>query len=82
MSNMSYCRFENTSHDLADCARALAEMDAHDKTDKLADLGAHERAGMERLIALCVSIAETHRDKIDDDELDRQLEALETEFEE
>ena len=24
MSNMSYCRFENTYHDLADCVNALA----------------------------------------------------------
>lgn len=23
MANMSYCRFENTLHDLADCANAL-----------------------------------------------------------
>lgn len=23
MSNMSYCRFENTSHDLADCIEAM-----------------------------------------------------------
>lgn len=28
MSNMSYCRFENTSRDLADCAQALEQMAA------------------------------------------------------
>lgn len=26
MSNMSYCRFENTARDLADCEEALSEM--------------------------------------------------------
>lgn len=26
MSNMSYCRFENTGRDLADCEEALSEM--------------------------------------------------------
>ena len=26
MSNMSYCRFENTSHDLSDCIAAIGRM--------------------------------------------------------
>lgn len=26
MANMSYCRFENTMHDLADCLSALEEV--------------------------------------------------------
>ena len=43
MSNMSYCRFENTSRDLCDCVDALhnGEIDAnssHSEIDALASI--------------------------------------------
>ena len=49
MSNMSYCRFENTLHDLQDC-----EENIHDT----ADLSEEERQARESLIEVCVNIAE------------------------
>ena len=33
MSNMSYCRFENTSRDLAECVNALDENDIESKSE-------------------------------------------------
>jgi hypothetical protein len=30
MANMSYCRFENTARDLADCVRALLQGETED----------------------------------------------------
>jgi hypothetical protein len=35
MANMSYCQFENTYHDLAQCIAALEEHDHGDEDDKL-----------------------------------------------
>jgi hypothetical protein len=48
MGNMSYCRFENTFHDLQDCAGALEESD---------ELSESETRFRKNLIELCVSIA-------------------------
>lgn len=48
MSNMSYCRFENTLRDLEDCAEAIAEQ------EKLSE---SERKAKNRLIELCIDIA-------------------------
>lgn len=49
MSNMSYCRFENTSRDLADCVSAMEE--AYDM-DEL-DLNQYEQGAFERMRELC-----------------------------
>ena len=43
MSNMSYCRFNNTSKDLGDCLDAI-ENGAHTE-----DLNSYERNGLEDL---------------------------------
>lgn len=48
MSNMSYCRFENTFHDLEDCAEHIH--DGH--------FTGSEKKYRERLIQLCKDIAE------------------------
>lgn len=48
MSNMSYCRFENTFHDLADCAEHIH--DGH--------FTGSEKEYRERLIQLCKDIVE------------------------
>ena len=51
MSNMSYCRFQNTLKDLRDCADALEEIG-----DNLAELSKEARAATE-LIAICQEIS-------------------------
>jgi hypothetical protein len=48
MSNMSYCRFENTARDLRDCAEHIC--------DKLT--GDHEPAARLSLIETCMQILE------------------------
>ncbi len=46
MSNMSYCRFENTYGDLRDCVEALEE-------NRLEDLSDRERKFAESIKDLC-----------------------------
>lgn len=46
MSNMSYCRFENTLSDLEDCLDHIED-----------DLGSEEFQAREELIKVCVKIA-------------------------
>ncbi len=53
MSNMSYCRFENTSVDLDDCYNALEEMYGEEDFEKLSD---YERFAAIRLINTCKDI--------------------------
>ena len=43
MSNMSYCRFENTSNDLEDCIEAI-------ENEEINDLGVFEVQGLKRLL--------------------------------
>jgi len=47
MSNMSYCRFQNTLPDLEDCADHMEDT----------DLSPEEEAAKARLIDVCISIA-------------------------
>ena len=47
---MSYCRFENTARDLADCLHAL-ENGAHTE-----DLSSYEKRGLEDLLSYCDEI--------------------------
>ena len=49
-SNMSYCRFENTYHDLQDC---YSNMDDDDLSDS-------EKGFRKRLIELCEDIAQDY----------------------
>jgi hypothetical protein len=56
MSNMSYCRFENTSSDVADCKFAIDE--AIDEGKTLAEFKAElssdqERHGFNRMVRHC-----------------------------
>lgn len=53
MSNMSYCRFENTLADLEDCYEAID--DTRFNTNNLSD---SERKAYEKLIELCATISE------------------------
>ena len=53
MSNLSYCRFQNTVPDLLDCADALEEIGGN-----LAELSKDEARAADRLIQLCCRVAE------------------------
>jgi len=57
MSNMSYCRFENTLGDLEDC------YDSMDETD---ELQGREKSSRKEIIELCCRIAEEYGKKEDD----------------
>lgn len=59
MSNMSYCRFENTLRDLRDCDQYLDDE----------DLSESEFKARIKLIKLCKSIAES----FDDEELSDEV---------
>jgi hypothetical protein len=48
MSNLSYCRFQNTVPDLSDCADALEEIGGD-----LTELSQDEAQAADRLIQLC-----------------------------
>ena len=52
MSNMSYCRFENTARDLGDCLDAI-ENGAHTK-----DLNSFEKYGLLDILSSCEAILE------------------------
>lgn len=41
MSNMSYCRFQNTAGDLADCVNAIEEIANNGGTDDYGDTLSH-----------------------------------------
>lgn len=57
MPNMSYCRFENTANDLADCLEHFEDT----------DLSIYERAGRERIFNMAQEIVSyyTEDDLID-----------------
>lgn len=55
MSNMSYCRFQNTSKDLSDCEQALESFLTDEPN---AELSPEELRAAASLIATCVRIAE------------------------
>ena len=45
MSNMNYCRFENTASDLSDCIEAINDNEYHKK-----ELTSYERNGLASLL--------------------------------
>lgn len=49
MSNMSYCRFENTCNDLQDCLYAMQEADSVEEMD----LNKYEMAAIQRMRDQC-----------------------------
>ena len=59
MSNMSYCRFQNTERDLDDCKRALENGDFPEKeSEHPQDNDSREFRAMVRLIRTCREIVE------------------------
>ena len=58
MPNMSYCRYENTSHDMQDVVDTLYDSDVDE------DLSDSERRGLETILELARDIIDME-DKID-----------------
>ena len=59
MSNMSYCRFENTARDLEDCLDAI-------QNGEINDLGSqYEVDALEQLLDLCRDVV-AYKDEIQD----------------
>ena len=58
MPNMSYCRYENTSHDMQDVVDTLFD------TDVDVDLSSSERRGLENILDLARDIIDME-DKIE-----------------
>lgn len=56
MSNMSYCRFENTSNDLQDCINAMDEA----ATVADLDLSSYEEAAFDRMAEQCQRFLALH----------------------
>ena len=54
MGNMSYCRFQNTHHDLDDC---------YENMDDTKDLSDDEATARRLLIRMCVNIAAEYGDE-------------------
>ena len=62
MSNMGYCRFENTSRDLADCKNALERM----INDKDRSLSEDELDSAKKLASDCLTIVKMLTEYADD----------------
>lgn len=56
---MSYCRFENTYHDLVDCEEKLMEYDSLDEILEDDDISDSEKRFIKRLINLCKNISDS-----------------------
>ena len=57
MSNMSYCRFENTARDLRDCLDAIENREIY-------DISSYEVDALTELLDLCKSVL-AHKDEIE-----------------
>ena len=64
MGNMSYCRFENTARDLADCVSAV-------NRGEIDELNEYEIQGLLNILSLCNDMLENEdyiHETIEDDE--------------
>lgn len=59
MSNMSYCRFENTARDLEDCLDAIQNGEINDLSSQ------YEVDALEKLLDLCKEVV-AWKDEIED----------------
>lgn len=59
MSNMSYCRFENTARDLQDCLDAIESGEINDLSSQ------YEVDALEQLLDLCKEVV-AYKDEIED----------------
>lgn len=60
MSNMSYCRFQNTCEDLNDCKTTMEGADEHYQSRK--DLSQDEYNAFKRLVEICAYIVRIYND--------------------
>lgn len=65
MSNMSYCRFENTSGDLQDCIDSL-ENPEYPKDDLLENLSDRERTAADEMREQCETYIRIYDEKIEE----------------
>jgi len=72
MSNMSYCRFQNTSNDLQDCIDAIEEMNNNNGRNGYDEpLSNDEQEAFRSMIEMCrtyLEFSEELLDTIDNDE--------------
>jgi len=67
MSNMSYCRFENTARDLQDCLDAIESGEINDLSSQ------YEVDALEQLLDLCKEVV-AYKDEIEDAVYNNNLE--------
>jgi hypothetical protein len=74
MSNMSYCRFENTAGDFRDCLEALRVMSENqgnegdqyeENNEQFSDLNDYEKSGLKSLLANCEEFKELAEDLLE-----------------
>lgn len=70
MSNMSYCRYENTLQDLRDC---FGDMQERAETDELEPLSQSEEDAKASLINLCQKIVDLASEEEELDEPSREV---------
>ncbi len=78
MSNMSYCRFENTAGDLDDCLSQLKNLlgEGDDRPEEIPAHHHQERAARVRLVELCLEVAELFEGAADDVDPARKIKAI------
>ena len=58
MSNMSYCRFENTTTDMRDCIEEL-ENEGYELELMQSDMSSHEAIALKQFIKMCRDVSES-----------------------
>lgn len=64
MSNMSYCRFENTSQDMQDCFDALEEAGSIEALKEEMEMSEYELRGLKDFIDICQQVTELYNDNV------------------
>ena len=62
MPNMSYCRFENTAQDIADCIESLEQYDWNLEYMVEEASSEYEARAMKRFVKLCIKVCESIND--------------------
>jgi len=57
MSNMPYCRFENTLHDIEECTNAI-----YDGEVNIKDMSSYEKSAFMKIAEACKELAEAVED--------------------
>ena len=66
---MSYCRFENTYHDLRDCFEALNDAGSVESLEETSN--EYEKKYIKKLVELCKIIADDFGDELCEDDEDK-----------